>query len=75
MSVQRTLTIFNLVRTLQSHPDILKRVLDLMKEQDLEGVLAALLQVRRAVTLLFAEMTVHGAIVAETDAAIAKWGE
>ncbi len=75
MSVQQTLTIFNLVRTLQSHPDILKRVLDRMKEQDREGVLAALLQVRRAVTLLFAEMNVHGAIVGETDAAIAAWGE
>ncbi len=75
MSVQRTLTIFNLVRTLQSHPEILKRVLVRMKDEDRKGFYAALLQVQRAVALLFREMDVHGPVVTETDAAIAKWGE
>ncbi len=68
----KLLTLFNLVRTLHSHPEILKRVLHRMKEEDREGFDAALLQVRRAVALLFEELKVRDS---EIDAAVAKWGE
>ena len=68
----KLLTFFNLVRTLHSHPEILKRVLVRMKNEDREGFDAALLQVRRAVALLFEELKVRET---ETDAAIARWGE
>ncbi len=68
----KLLTFFNLVRTMQSHPEILKRVLVRMKDEDREGFDAALLQVRRAIALLFEELKVRDS---ETDAAIAKWGD
>ncbi len=68
------MTIFNLVRTVQAHPEILDRVLDRVKEEDREGTIAALRLIRRAAALLFAEFNIRGDIVAETDAVIARWG-
>ncbi len=68
----KILTLFNLLRTLHSHPEILKRVLHRMKEEDREGFDAALLQGRRAIALLFEEMKIHDS---KTDVVIAKWGD
>ncbi len=68
----KILALFNLLRTLHSHPEILKRVLHRMKEEDREGFDVALLQVRRAIALLFEELKVRET---ETDTAIAKWGD
>ena len=71
----KLLTFFNLVRTLQSHPEVLKRVFDRMQREEAVEFHIALHQVRCAVALLFEEMKITGDVVAETDAAIAKWGE
>lgn len=71
----KLLTFFNLVRTLKSHPEVMKRVFVRMRREEAVGFHAALHQVRRAVALLFEEMKITGAVVAETDAAIAAWGD
>ncbi len=71
----KLLTFFNLVRTLQSHPEILKRVLNRMREQDRLGFDTALLLVRQTMAQLLAEMDIRGAVAVEIDTAIAAWGD